>query len=661
MRVVGTMMISVCMVVSAGVAEQRRVLAELFTGTWCPNCPYAEAAIDSLAQEFGQDSLVVLQYHYSDPYSISEGENRMKWYFPDDSVLYFPNMWFDGTINVIGGGIGLYNTYRNYILNRLNVSSPLVVEPDFSIGETKGEASVRIKVVQPFSEDRLKAYFVLYENEVDGEYHYVVRDILPLEDLAIASVGDSVEVHRNFDVDSQWHIERIGIGIFVQSESSQHVLQAARVELWMVYPNLSIEDFSIYDSLGNGDGRADPGDTVEMSIAVLNYQGFQDADSISLTLTTDDPNLVLLDSVALISHIPAGSTESNQANPFKFHVLPCSSHWANFQLAIHAQPNDYSKTEDFQILIGRPSIIVVDDDQGADYEKYYFAALDSLGVLYDCSNWLPLDPYLEIQKYEAIIWFTGDDSITTLTQEDIDSLSSWLDNGGKLFITGQNIGYDIGSDPFYSDYLHSQFVSDHTSEYGVIGVDGDPIGDGLTFSLLDGDGAGNQTSRDVIFPRVDADSCFAYRFGQGICGVHYANSYKIVYLSFGFEGIYRLAFRRDLMGRVLKWFGYPVTQVTENTRISTQQFLAMRTSPNPFRSRTAISYSLSKRSPVNLRVYDSSGRWVQTLVDCWDGPGISMVEWNGRDFRGIEVPSGTYFLQLQSPYGTSTRKLVCIR
>jgi len=647
--------------VSSVVAEQRRVLAELFTATWCPYCPYAEAAIDSLAHELGPESLVVLKYHVSDGLAIDEGEERGDWYVP--GPFYIPNMWFDGTINEVGGDSETYSIYENYVENRLSVPSPLTIEPTFSIGITAGYASAKIKVVEPFLEGELKAYFVLYENDVNGEYHYVVRNILAVEDLTIASVGDSVEIGRSFEVDTEWDPDQMGIGIFVQSHSSREVLQASRVEPWMISPRLSTDSVFTSDSLGNNDGRVDPGETAEMTVTLFNEEGWQDAESISVTLRTDDECIVLLDSVARIPRIAGRSTGSNDDDPFRFEVLPCSSHWSHFELMIHAQSHDYSTADSFKILIGRPRLIVVDDD-GAGYERYYFSALDSLGVLYDCSNWLRSDPSREIRHYETVIWLTGDDSVSTLTLEDIDSLGSFLDNGGNLFLTGQGIGDDIGSEPFYSEYLHSQWVGTASREYFVSGVPGDEIGDGMRFVILGAGGASNQTSQDILLPLNGADSIFVYT-GGGVAGIKYGGTYKIVYLGFGFEAINDLVLghthRPECLKEILRWFGYPITEVALEFESPGQACPAMKISPNPFRSTTTISYLVAESARVSLRVYDSSGRYVQTLVNGRDEPGISTVEWNGTNFQGMRVPSGTYFVLLENPSGTFVKKILYIR
>jgi len=61
--------------------------------------------------------------------------------------------------------------------------------------------------------------------------------------------------------------------------------------------------------------------------------------------------------------------------------------------------------------------------------------------------------------------------------------------------------------------------------------------------------------------------------------------------------------------------------------------------------------------PVNLSVYDVTGRRVRTLaVDSYRAGPWSVV-WDGRDDRGQQSPSGIYFVRLVAA-GQSVSKAV---
>ena len=83
--------------------------------------------------------------------------------------------------------------------------------------------------------------------------------------------------------------------------------------------------------------------------------------------------------------------------------------------------------------------------------------------------------------------------------------------------------------------------------------------------------------------------------------------------------------------------------------------------PNPFYRWTVIGYSLPKWGPITLKVYDITGRLVQTLVDQvqWDGKnqssGVYFYRHRGR-VKGwclglaLSEQLETTYLQLTSPY-----------
>jgi hypothetical protein len=219
-----------------------------------------------------------------------------------------------------------------------------------------------------------------------------------------------------------------------------------------------------------------------------------------------------------------------------------------------------------------PPILLVDDDDASSYEVYFTAALDTLANDYDTwtveSQGSPSASIL--QQYDVVLWFTGDDHTTTLTNTDQSDLATYLDGGGNLFITGQDIGRSVGESTFYSDYLHATYVQDDIDLSGLNGISDDPISDGFYLAISGGDGANNQSQPSEIDPIAPAVSIFTYdvsatmarREGAELQGMASSGSgairmdggtYKAVYLAFGFEAINSAADRQLVMERVLDW------------------------------------------------------------------------------------------------------------
>jgi subtilisin family serine protease len=130
---------------------------------------------------------------------------------------------------------------------------------------------------------------------------------------------------------------------------------------------------------------------------------------------------------------------------------------------VNARHSIMRRALNFENISPGDKILLVDDDGGDTFETYYTEALQSLGFTSDVyavplnSDGPPLDT---LNKYKLVIWFTGGQYRNTLTTTDQANLGSYLDGGGRLFISGQDIGYDISSSTFYQNYLHAKYVTD---------------------------------------------------------------------------------------------------------------------------------------------------------------------------------------------------------
>jgi len=80
--------------------------------------------------------------------------------------------------------------------------------------------------------------------------------------------------------------------------------------------------------------------------------------------------------------------------------------------------------------------------------------------------------------------------------------------------------------------------------------------------------------------------------------------------------------------------------------------------PNPFGRQTAICYALPRESDVALRVYNSVGRVVTTLVQARQSAGWNSVSWDVSGVPAAKLPCGTYFCRLEAGEFTATRKMV---
>ena len=83
--------------------------------------------------------------------------------------------------------------------------------------------------------------------------------------------------------------------------------------------------------------------------------------------------------------------------------------------------------------------------------------------------------------------------------------------------------------------------------------------------------------------------------------------------------------------------------------------------PNPFVSRTRLTYSLARPGYVRLTVFNLLGQPVAEPVNGFRSAGTYSAVWNGRDFSEQPLPGGVYLVRLQVEGRTLTQKVLLIR
>ena len=104
------------------------------------------------------------------------------------------------------------------------------------------------------------------------------------------------------------------------------------------------------------------------------------------------------------------------------------------------------------------------------------------------------------------------------------------------------------------------------------------------------------------------------------------------------------------------------TPVGVDPTLSTGVFSLEPNRPNPFRSRTEITFHLPQSSPVRLSVHDVAGRLVRRLIEGERrSPGAHHVTWNGADESGRLAAPGVYYYRLEATGRSATRKMLLLR
>jgi hypothetical protein len=109
-----------------------------------------------------------------------------------------------------------------------------------------------------------------------------------------------------------------------------------------------------------------------------------------------------------------------------------------------------------------------------------------------------------------------------------------------------------------------------------------------------------------------------------------------------------------------EYIGVPTIIHPERQGSVPAHFQIRQNYPNPFNQQTVISYDLSRRSSVALKIYDTRGQELKLLVDEVQGPGSRSVTWNGTTSDDHPVHTGFYIYELTVDGVSASRKMLFI-
>jgi hypothetical protein len=204
-----------------------------------------------------------------------------------------------------------------------------------------------------------------------------------------------------------------------------------------------------------------------------------------------------------------------------------------------------------------------------DYIIQHGQSLTESGVGFDgISNELIEDALFALNpvNHQAVFWILGEESSLgdTLNAAEQSAIESYLNAGGKLFISGAEIGWDLDNlgsasdQDFYNNTLMTAYVADDANTFQADGVSGSPFSGlaGLTFD--DGTGSSYRVEyADVLSPLNGAAGCLQYSTGGDACVFVDTGTYEVINLGFPFETITDTSLRHELMAETLNYFAIP--------------------------------------------------------------------------------------------------------
>jgi len=502
----------------------------------------------------------------------------------------------------------------------------------------------------------------------ESEFYSISRKMLPDASgtsFTVPAPGDTVELSVQYVPTSAFlaavDLEDIRVVAFIQEDPSQVVYQSAMME---AIPNY----VAMTESL-SPDAIIENSENVNFSAKLYNVGFLDDSYYIDASMTSPNgwtgeytsPNGTFefgqQDLVAVAtgdSLIIDLSVSANSINGFGEITLKFTS---------MNEPSYYVQTMFRMVTLnGVPGLVI--DASGEGYGNVLIPGMDqAFGYPYGLVSSDALFPSIDLTGYTLISWSSGN-ALPVFSEDEVNALIPFLDNGGRLLINGQNIGQDIFdasgqsqfAQSFYNNYLHANYVDDAGLTFFFRGIDGDPISLSNLFSLSLNDLYSRSPDQ---FTPYDASASSLFTFGtysqyNSIRADDGTN--KVVYFGFGLEQVAVDTTRNGLVKRAINWLMDGIVLNTPEEELIVNTYGLEQNYPNPFNPTTTITYTIPNESQVSLVVYDIMGNEVTSLVNGKQSAGKHTVQ-----FDASSLASGTYFYKLSADDFNSVKKMVLLK
>jgi hypothetical protein len=496
-------------------------------------------------------------------------------------------------------------------------------------------------------------YYTAAGGNGEKDFYYVARKMFPSEsgsELTLAA-GESKTFTANYTIDAGWNADEMYFVAFVQDPATREVLQAGTNRGSVAFSSNASSSVVLKENTPtawNGDLSASQPGTYGVTITKSLPEGW----GVDVKLAGES--------------IQSGATitmQEGMPSPLSVAVTPTETSRSGKGLVTVSLKGDHGTefSRSFTVYGSGLTAIVLQNDEG----------LETIGAAYEQALALGDVRYAVVERgdehlfdmtqYPVVVYEVGK---AALTGPQIDQLRSYFDMGGRMFMIGAEIGYGLADTAnhddntprdveFYNNYLHVDYVKDANLSAPIKGAAGDPIGNGLSFSIQTG--VKNQDTPDEIKPRDGAVPILYYGSTQSVAGIRYADAKnRLVYLGFGAEGIGNTQQRADLLKRGITWL-LNLDPSSAPVDIATGSSLdAIR--PNPTTGSFAVPFQLGRAGEVTIELFDMRGDRVATIAS-----GMFAAGAHAPRFDATGLPAGAYTVVMNAAGSVSTRMVTVVR
>ncbi|OQA01716.1 MAG: hypothetical protein BWY70_00282 [Bacteroidetes bacterium ADurb.Bin408] len=645
---------------------KKMVFFEHFTNASCNPCAQANPVFDNNILKKNKGRVLHLAYHTNWPgtdpmnaHNPSEVQTRVTYY----GVSGVPHVKMQG--NKYGGSpTGVTNSM---IDNEAMLPSPVRIKvKDMPNDGVTRNVEVVVYTVDtvPVSNYKLRTAVVEKEKTYatapgsNGEKYFpnIFRKFLNNatgEDLTVPAIGDSAVFNFSYTLNTTvWDTTQIYVIAFVQNDANKNVLNAGSNldPQWEFVPVSDIYQAGINNL------------PTDFTINLTNFA--DEADSFIVVMTHTQPTDwtagFSIDTINYVdtAYIVAGAHSGLNV---VLSVTPgASSGIGSYIFSIKSLTDTSLAAEVLQFFVSHNVTDLIVNNDGSwgsggttsaqDYEINYIKGLNEAGNTSFAT--ISMQPFLTASKMGLLdsidcIFYNASWAFPSLTNDNVAVFKSFLDNGGKMFVSGQDIGWETYESTsgtgqtklFYSNYLGANYIADGSSSNNTLNIyTSDPIFGTLSSSPIT-DVYGGNMYPDVISAKPFSFPVFYYNTDSTKLACVRSNStiFKSVYLSVSLEMIADSNVRKQIIHLSHDWFKGIISS-TEFDKYAQEAILGQNY-PNPAHNETYISINGNNSQGV-IEFYDLSGRIITSVAV---QPSSQYVKLNTTNFE-----SGAYFYRFVS-------------
>lgn len=664
--------------------QKKNVVLEEYTGIHCVYCPQGHAIAQALKDENPGD-VVLINIHQGSFAVPSGSEPDFRTEFGDAianqaNLTGYPsgsvNRHFFPDLASAGGtamGRGSWTTAAGIIFME---NSPVNVGASSSYNESTRELTINVELYYTSDSPESSNFInvaVLQSNILGPQtggnagnnyvHNHMLRYLITGqwgEEITTTAQGTFVERTYTYTVPENYNdvdciVEDCKIAVFV-TETHQEIYSGVEVSAidGTTLIAASITPPSEFVIVGQAD------ETSIFDLGITNL--LPTSDNFILTLTKNDEpeswNSTFLINGNTYEETATVPLEAGIQTDFSIMVTPSDvTGIVKYTFSAQSESNPNVPTIFINVYLMSNVDNLLINNQGAwtggspsDFQQDYFDGFDYADMInYTACDYKTFRILGNENKLMVIpnLYFNIGWTFPSFTDENVGFLAAFLDNGGNLFVAGQDIGWDTwdaagnGTDitkDFYTNYLFADYKADGGSSNNSIYSYGNEeiFGTMSNFSIVDIYG-GNMYP-DEISPLGNAVSIFKYNDNDSkSAAVRYANDiYKIVYLGFD-PSMGSTESMNEIIKRTNDWFnfGVGINETSENL---------LKVFPNPASNNVTIE---SASTIKHINVYDISGRIVYSVS----------LDQNKVNLNIEQLDKGVYMMQIETVNGTRTEKL----